>query len=127
MTDTPRRVVVSSPRMHAARVNRHLVTREIDELTGLGEVYIRSLVRAQARLAFVTAGAVVLGLGVLPILFALVPAARAADIAGIPVVWLILGVGVYPWLLVVGTVYVRHAERNERRFTDLVAPEESTE
>ncbi len=131
MTDTPQRVpqrvTVSSPRMMAARVARHPVTREIDELTGLGEVYMRSLMRAQGRLAFVTAAAVVLGLGALPILFAVVPAVREASIAGIPIVWLILGVGVYPWLLVVGAVFVRQAERNERRFTDLVAPQEPPE
>ncbi len=42
-----------------------------------------------------------------------------------PVAWLLLGVVVYPFLLLLGWRYVRSVERNEQDFADLV--EGSTE
>lgn len=116
-----RRVVVTSPRTRAIRTPaRPAVARDIDEQTKLGEVYIRSLIRAQLRLAL-TACAVFGGLlGGLPLLFAFVPELAAARIFGVPLSWLLLGVLVYPVLFAGGWFYVRHAERNEREFARLV-------
>lgn len=116
-----RRVVVTSPRMRAARsAATSAVVQDIDEQTRLGDVYIRSLIRAQLRLA-ATAGAV-FGtlLGGLPLLFALVPSVRDVAVFGFPLPWLLLGVLVYPVLVAGGWFYVRHAERNEREFARLV-------
>jgi hypothetical protein len=56
----------------------------------------------------------------LPLLFAVAPAAGRADIAGVPLSWLLLGFVVYPALVGVGAFYVRQAERNEREFGELV-------
>jgi hypothetical protein len=39
---------------------------------------------------------------------------------GVRLPWLLLGVLAYPFLLLVGWVYVRMAERNERDFAELV-------
>ena len=39
----------------------------------------------------------------------------------LPLGWLLLGVAVYPWLLVLGWAYVRRAERNEDDFAELVS------
>ena len=39
---------------------------------------------------------------------------------GVPLPWLLLGVLVHPWLVVLGWVYVRRAEAQERDFADLV-------
>jgi len=104
---------------YATRI-RVEVEREIDEQTVLGEVYVRSLMRTQLRLAAVVLGAVALTLGMLPLLFAVVPAVGRAGIMGIPLPWLLLGLVVYPVLVGVGAFYVRQAERNEREFGDLV-------
>jgi hypothetical protein len=118
-----RRVVVRSPRAtggvpRAAR--RGEVTRDIDEQTQLGEVYVASLVRAQLRLALAVCSVFGCLLGGLPLLFALQPAVRDFEIFGIAFPWLVLGLAVYPTLLAGALLYVRQAERNERDFADLV-------
>lgn len=116
-----RRVVVTSPRRRATRSTaRPAIARDIDEQTRLGEVYIRSLMRAQLRLAGMACGVFVVVLGGLPLLFALVPQTRSVDLLGLPLPWLVLGVLVYPALFVGGWFYVRQAERNEREFARLV-------
>ncbi|MEU9840989.1 DUF485 domain-containing protein [Actinomadura sp. NPDC048032] len=96
------------------------MTREIDEQTGLGEAYMRSLVRAQWRLAArlcLVLAVVVLGL---PLLFVLVPAVREQEVLGLPLPWVLLGGLIYPWFVACGWWYVRQAERNEDDFADLV-------
>jgi hypothetical protein len=119
--DGPRRVRVTSPRTSAARrPATHTGTREIDEQTRVGEVYMHSLIQSQLRLGLaVIAGAVVV-LGGLPLLFALVPATRTVAVFGVPLPWLLLGVVVYPVLYVAARIYVRHAERIEAEFTEFV-------
>ncbi|MEV6120162.1 hypothetical protein AB0M23_06495 [Streptomyces sp. NPDC052077] len=86
---------------------------EIDEQTTLGHTYVRSLMRSQLR-AGITAFAV-LGLlvGPLPLLFAVVPAARRLE-------WAVLGFALYAPLVLLARWYVRRAERNERDFVRLV-------
>ncbi|HEX5561949.1 MAG TPA: hypothetical protein VFX52_09940 [Nocardioidaceae bacterium] len=123
MTDSPapaRRVRVSSPRVGTGRPRPPSVSSEIDAQTELGEVYVRSLVRSQLLLAVQVTLALGLSLGLLPVLFALVPASRTVRVAGLPLPWLLLGVVVYPCLVALGWLYVRRAERNERAFAELV-------
>ena len=45
---------------------------------------------------------------------------RGTRLLGVPLPWLLLGVAVYPWLLVLAWWYVRRAERNEAAFVELV-------
>jgi len=111
---------VTRPSTSYATLRRVEVEREIDEQTALGDVFMRSLMRSQLRLAGVVLGTLALTLGMLPLLFAVVPAAGRADIGGVPLPWLLLGVVVYPALVGLGAFYVRQAERNEREFGDLV-------
>lgn len=115
----PRQRVTRPTAAYRAR-SRVEVEREIDEQTTLGEVYIRSLMRAQLRLAGVVLGTVALTLGLLPLLFAVAPSLGRADVLGIPLPWWLLGFVVYPALVAVGMFYVRQAERNEREFSELV-------
>ena len=117
----PRRVVVTGPRTSIVRrpPGRPGV-HALDEQTGVGELLVRSLVRAQLGLALRTASLLVVALGGLPLLFALVPATRDAVVLGMALPWLLLGVLVYPALLLAGGVHVRLAERNERDFVELV-------
>ena len=119
--DPPRRVRVTSPRRDARRRGeRRPAAAELSEQTGLGEVYLTALLRAQLRLAL----AVLLGVGGLlcglPALFLLVPEAASSRIGPVPVPWLVVGVAVYPVVLVGARIHVRQAERIERDFVDLV-------
>ena len=116
----PRRVRVVSPRTAARAAAHRPVRREIDEQTIVGEVYMRSLVRLQLRLAVGVCLIFAVLLGGLPILFTLEPGLSKTHWLGVPLPWLLLGVVVYPVLVVTAWFYVRQAERNERDFTELV-------
>lgn len=118
------RVRVTSPRTRAARSRRRRSdAAEIDALTRLGEVYVQSLVRAQLRLAGYVVALLAASLGLLPVLFLTVPV-DGVRLFGVPLPWLLLGVAVYPWLLVIAWWYVRRAEHNERAFVELVERQE---
>ncbi len=119
--DAPRRVRVTSPRTSAARRTAgHTGTREIDEQTRVGEVYMSSLIQSQLRLALAVIAGTVVGLGSLPLLFFLVPATRTLGVFGIPLPWVLLGIVVYPVVYVAARIYVRNAERIEAEFTEFV-------
>ena len=123
MKDEPtarRRVRVRSPRSGATRRHHVAVRHEIDAQTGLGEVYLRSLMATQIRLALLVLGVVGVLIGGLPTLFFLVPGLRDVHALGIPLPWLLLGALVYPTLVVLGRFFVRQAERIEREFSELV-------
>lgn len=118
--DRSRRVRVTSPRTGAALRRRVTAAAEIDAQTDLGEVYIRSLLRAQGRLAAGVLGVLALLLGGLPLAFRLAPDLLSASVLGMPLSWTLLALAVYPFLLGLGWAYVRAAERTERDFTDMV-------
>lgn len=118
--ERPRREVVTSPRTLAARRPRYPLTREIDEQTSLGEVYMRSLLRTQLRLGLFVCTLLGCVIGALPVLFLLFPRLRVVEVLGVPLPWLLLGGLIYPLFVLVGVYYVRSAERNERDFADLV-------
>ena len=56
-------------------------------------------------------------LGGIPVLYAVLPAARDVRLAGVPVVWPVLAVLVYPVLVAVAAWYTRAATRVERRLS----------
>ena len=93
---------------------------KIDEQTILGEVYMRSLVRLQLRLAIGVCLIFAVLLGGLPLMLTLEPQLADVHVLGLPLPWLLLGVVVYPVLITAAWLYVRQAERNERDFADLV-------
>lgn len=123
MTGDPlSRVRITSPRTAAARQRPRggrSNAAEIDALTSLGEVYVRSLMRAQLRLAGYVVLLLTASLGVLPIALRLA-SVNPPRLLGVPLPWLVLGVGVYPWLLALAWWYVHRAERNEAAFDDLL-------
>jgi hypothetical protein len=92
----------------------------LTQQTRVGEALVRGLVRAQLALALRLSLVVVIGLGGLPLMFALAPAVGAVKLFGINLPWLLLGVGAFPFLVAVGWTYVHLAERNEQDFTDLI-------
>ena len=115
----PRTRVTSSRRAARAPVRRPLEA-ELDEQTELGAVYLRGLMRAQLRLAATIILFGVAGLGGLPLLFSLVPAARDVRVLGLPAAWILIGVLVYPVTVLVAASYVRRATRIETTFTEIV-------
>ncbi|HYF72317.1 MAG TPA: hypothetical protein VD864_05825 [Nocardioides sp.] len=121
MSDTgsaPERVRVTGPPRRRTPTAR---TADIDDETRLGGVYMGSLLREQLRLALGILAVLTVTVGVLPLAFHLVPGLSGLHVLGIPLAWVLLGVLVYPWLLGLGWVYVRRAERNERDFAELVS------
>jgi len=118
--DRSRRVVVTGPRTRAVPGATQRGVLDLDEQTTIGEVYLRSLIRTQLRLALTVCAAVVLVGGGLPLVFLLWPEARTYQIAGLQLPWLALGLLAYPALLAGGWTYVRAAERNESKFIALV-------
>jgi len=112
---------VTSPRTSAVlRPPGRPALRALDEQDVVGELLVRSLVRAQLVLALRLAAVFAFLLGGLPLLFAVAPATRDIEVLGLTLPWLVLGVLVYPALLAGGWLYVRLAERNERDFVELV-------
>ena len=122
--EKPTRVRVTGPPRRRAGVVRPDVAREIDAETALGEVFMRSLLREQLRLALGVLTALALTLGILPLLFVVSPDLAGVQVGPVPLAWLLLGVLVYPWLVLLGWSYVRRAEANERDFAELVSAAE---
>jgi O-antigen ligase len=120
VTTPPRRVVVTHPRTTSARSPRipaGSLDRQAD--LDLDEVLLRSLIAAQLRLSLlVGTGAIGILLG-LPLLILAVPAMQEVYVARVPVGWLALAIGVFPAVIAAGAIYVRAAERYERRYRDL--------
>ncbi|MEO3891394.1 MULTISPECIES: hypothetical protein [unclassified Nonomuraea] len=115
-----RRVTVTSPRTAAARRPRYPATLEIDEQTRLGEVYMRSLLRTQFRLALFVCTVLACVIGGLPLLFLLIPDLSEVRLLGVPLAWAVLAGLIYPAFVIGAWLYVRQAERNERHFAELV-------
>lgn len=119
-----RRVRVTSPR--AGRPRRRSVASEIDAQSEVGEIYMRSLMRTQLRLALTVLAILLVTVVSLPMVFRLFPVVRRTELFGIPLPWLVLGLGVYPVLIALAVFYVRRAERNEEAFADMVGHEETS-
>ena len=119
--EQPKRVTVTSPRTAAVRrPPGPSGLQALDEQDVVGELLVRSLVRAQLGLALRVGLALAVALGGLPLLFAVAPGTRDVQVLGLPLPWLVLAGLVYPALVAAGWAYVRVAERNERDFAELV-------
>lgn len=121
MTTPPQRVRVTRTRRPSRTSRRRTVREEIVDESRLGSTYVNSLRRAQLHLSLGTLALGVATLGALPVIFALAPAARRVSVLGLPVAWLLLGVLVYPGVVLVARWYVRATERLEAEFSELVS------
>lgn len=124
MSESPtrRRVTVTAPQRQARRPARPRAPgRDIDEQTPIGEAYLRSLLRTQLRMGLAVLAWVLVPLGLLPLAFAVHPPLAELEVGPIPLAWLLLGVVVYPLLVLAGWRYVRQVERNEREFERIVS------
>jgi hypothetical protein len=114
----PARVRVTGPPRRRHKPGAR--TGEIDQQTALGGVYLDSLLREQLTLALRILGVLALTVGSLPLVFRVFPELSDVHLLGLPLPWLLLGVLVYPWLVILGWRFVRRAERNERDFVLLL-------
>lgn len=110
------RIRVTAPRSAARPA---VESREAAEESAVGQVFVRSLIRSQLRLALVVAGGFLLILGAFPLLLAAIPGLAELRVAGIPFDWLLLGAGIYPVTGLSAWLYIRSAARNEARYRDL--------
>lgn len=119
----PQRVRVTSSRRGAAAARRRPLAAALAQQTGAGELYLQGLLRAQLRHGLTVLGVLASVLLGLPLLFALVPATRSLEVAGVPVPWIVLGVLLYPGLVLLAAWFDRQAGRLERRFTEVMERE----
>ncbi|SEG25775.1 hypothetical protein SAMN05216223_10476 [Actinacidiphila yanglinensis] len=112
---------MSGPRRHrAGGWSARTRPADLHAQPRLGQVYVRSLVRDQLRLALGVLAVLGVVLGGVPAALALIPGLRTAEVFGFRLAWLLLGVVAYPVLVGMAWFHVRHAERVERDFTELL-------
>jgi hypothetical protein len=108
--------VVLAERKAAARPVRTVVDLQGDST--VGEALRTGLIVDQMRVALRFALLGGLALGVLPLLFEVVPDLGTIAIFNLRLPWLVLGVLVYPFLFGLGWWFTRTAERVEQDFAD---------
>ncbi len=94
--------------------------RDLEEQTQVGEVLLRALMRRQLRLSVLIIAVLVVLLAAQPLLAWVWPSYADIHVLSIPLPWLVLGVGSYPVLVLLGIIYVRAAETIDSEFGDLL-------
>jgi hypothetical protein len=110
--------VVLSERRNPHRSVRTVV--DVQDLTSVGDLLRSNLIGTQLGVALRVAAVAVLVLGTLPAVFALFPEIGGIEVLGLRLPWLLLGVLVYPFLLLLGWWHTRSAEKVEQEFADHV-------
>jgi uncharacterized membrane protein (DUF485 family) len=127
-TDAPPRVRVTAPRPGSAAASDRLTTMTTGQTdaptSDIAAVYVRSLIRSQLRVAVVFAIGFAAATTLFVLAIALAPELDTTFVLGVPLSWLLLGVGVYPLAITVGALYLRAATRNESRYRSLTQEEE---
>ncbi|MDI3212017.1 hypothetical protein [Arthrobacter sp. AL12] len=114
----PRTILPGSGALPAVRSAAD--SRDAAEESDAGQVFVRSLIRSQLRLAVVVAAGFLLILVAFPLMLGLVPGLAESTIVGLPFNWVLLGAGIYPVIGLSAWLYIRTAARNEARYRDLV-------
>ena len=124
----PPRVRVTAPRPGSAAASDRLTTTATGQTdaptSDIAAVYVRSLIRSQLRVAVVFAIGFAAATTLFVLAIALAPELDTTFVLGVPLSWLLLGVGVYPLAITVGALYLRAATRNESRYRSLTQEEE---
>jgi hypothetical protein len=112
-----KRVVLAGSRTPVT-VLRTLV--ELEEQTSYGEELVRSFVRIQLSTALRLAALTGVLLCSWPVVFYLFPHWAEVTVVGVGLPWLLLGVAPFPLLFGIGYWYNSKADRNERKFVEMV-------
>jgi putative solute:sodium symporter small subunit len=94
--------------------------RELEEGTPVGEIFLGALMRRQLALSLRVAVTLIVALGAQPLVAWFWPAYGGLHVFGIPLPWLVLGVGSYPLMIALGLFYVRSAETIDDEFSELI-------
>ncbi|GAA4360332.1 hypothetical protein [Paeniglutamicibacter cryotolerans] len=84
--------------------------------------YVRSLIRSQLRIALSVALGFLLILMGLAVIVGTWPQIHDIRIGTFPLSWLLLGIGVYPLILLAAALYNRAATRIEDRYRSIARP-----
>ena len=123
-----KRVMVTHPMTRAVQSGRSTRGSSVDLRGALNTfdedgLVLRSLMRAQLRLALQTFGALVGFLAAVVLMLAILarfrPSALQTKLVAVPLVWWLLGVVMFPILFIIAQAYVSRVERLERRFQSL--------
>ena len=122
MSERPNQcVVVTHPRTLApqtGKVNRPPI--DLTEESPVSDVALRSLMRAQLRLSLVHIAALAVLLTAVPLLAIWVEPLSTVRLWGVPIIWLVLGGGMFAPLMLIAQSYVRRVEALERRTRSLL-------
>ena len=118
----PRRKVVVWQHDQARLEHDVIGLGDVQGDTAYGRLLVRSLTRAQLGLSLMCLTLAVAVIASFPVIMALLPSARRATVAGLPLTLVVLGAGIFPVLMLVGWFYNRQASQLEARFIDLVDP-----
>ncbi|MGO2003552.1 hypothetical protein [Arthrobacter rhombi] len=110
----PARVRVTAPEGAPLGVSRRRATHD-----PAAEFYVRSLIRSQLRLSLSVALGFLLLLLCLAVVVTFWPQIQDIRLLTIPLPWLVLGVGVYPIILLGAFLYNRVSARYERQYVDV--------
>ena len=119
-SSTPKRVRVTRSRRVSQRASWRPVAVELDEQTGVGDVYLEGLMRAQFRLSVLVLILPRRRLGGLPVLLIAFPTTRSLTVIGVPFPWLVLAIAFYPHDVAPRPVVCRAVGSRERQFRDVL-------
>jgi hypothetical protein len=115
------RTVVTHPRTVATRVARNpLALPDIEDSSGLSELALRSLMRAQLRMGLRYLTLIVGSLVAVPLVLANAKSLAERSLFGVPLPWLVLGAGFFPLLLGVAVSYTRSIARLESAYLNVL-------
>ena len=114
------REVVRAPDRNGKGIRPSPQVADLYESGSYGRVLLSSLVRAQLGLAVAVLAPLAAIVIAIPLLATLWPHLVRVRVVGLPLFLVILGLGVYPPLVLAGWWYVRRAEALERSFSDLM-------
>jgi uncharacterized membrane protein len=115
------RVTVTHPRTVTPQTGKlDRPTIDLTEESPVSDIALRSLMRAQLRLSLIHIAALVALLTAVPLLAVWVESLSTTRVVGVPVMWIILGAGMFPPLLLIAQSYVRRVEALERRTLSLL-------
>jgi hypothetical protein len=114
----PRRRITAPPR---ATANRAAPAGMDPGIADASAVYLRTLIRAQLRLAIMLAISFSVTLAAASFAIATIPVLQIATIFGVPWSWALQAYGMYPLVTLFAFVYFRAAGKNEQRYRSLEA------
>ncbi len=111
------RTTVTHPRTVATRVARGpLALPDLEAPSGLSELALQTLMRAQLRMGLRYLLVIVLALVGVPLLLANTSVLDEKTVVSIPVTWMVVGAGFFPILLGVAVSYTRSITRLEAAY-----------